>query len=199
MLERSCAALAAWLHDTDRVPIGIAVNVSARQLVSGDLVRTVEHALKVADLDPTSLVLEMTENLLIEDSERAMRVIADLRHLGVRIALDDFGTGYSSLSYLTKLPIDIVKIDQSLIAGIVAGPESVVVSATTRLAHELGMVVIAEGIETREQHDEVVRIGCDHSQGFSFGRPMSDSAIQGLEWTLPLPSAVSARSGQHCP
>ncbi|MEJ7799334.1 MAG: EAL domain-containing protein [Ilumatobacter sp.] len=191
VLERSCAAVAAWRTCVDRAPIGIAVNVSARQLVSGNLLKAVERALEITDLDPTALILEMTENLLIEDSERAMTVLCGLRQLGVQIALDDFGTGYSSLSYLTRLPIDIVKIDQSLIAGVCAGPASAVVSAVTSLAHELGMVVVAEGIENQEQHDEVVRIGCDHSQGFYFGRPMSESAIHALDWASPLPAVLA--------
>jgi EAL domain-containing protein (putative c-di-GMP-specific phosphodiesterase class I) len=167
------------------------VNVSARQLVSGDFFRTVERAVERADLDPTRLVLEMTENLLIEDSDRAMKVLGDLRRFGVRIAVDDFGTGYSSLSYLTRLPIDIVKIDQSLIAGIAGGPEAVVVSAVTNLAHELGMVVVAEGIENQEQCDEIARIGCDYAQGYYYAEPMSQSAINATDWASPLPNGPS--------
>ncbi len=192
ILERSCSALASWRAGACQAPIGIAVNVSARQLVSGDFFRTVAYALEAADLDPTALVLEMTENLLIEDSERAMSALRDLRKHGVRIAVDDFGTGYSSLSYLTRLPIDIVKIDRSLIAGIPTGPESLVVSAVTNLAHELGMVVVAEGVETQEQSDEVVRIGCDHAQGFYFGQSISDSAIETMDWAVPLISTVTS-------
>ena len=133
----------------------------------------------------------MTENLLIEDSDRAMKVLSDLRGLGVRIAVDDFGTGYSSLSYLTRLPIDIVKIDQSLIAGIASGPEAVVVSAVTNLAHELGMVVVVEGIENQAQHHEIAWIGCDYAQGFYFSEPMSESGIMGIDWSLPLPNGPS--------
>lgn len=193
VLERSCAALVAWGAGNRLAPIGIAVNVSARQLVSGDFFSTVEYAVERAGIDPTQLVLEMTENLLIEDSDRAMKVLSDLRRFGVRIAVDDFGTGYSSLSYLTRLPIDIVKIDQSLIAGIAGGPEAVVVSAVTNLAHELGMVVVVEGIESQEQHDEIVRIGCDYAQGFYFAEPMWESGIMKIDWTLPLPTGPSRR------
>ena len=188
VLERSCAALLAWDTAERPAPFSIAVNVSARQLVSGDLFSTVEHAVESTGLDPTRLVLEMTENLLIEDSDRALKVLRDLRRFGVRISLDDFGTGYSSLSYLTRLPIDIVKIDQSLIAGITGGPEGVVVSAVTNLAHELGMVVVAEGIETQAQSDEIVRIGCDYAQGFYFAEPMPTSAIKEINCASPLRS-----------
>jgi diguanylate cyclase (GGDEF)-like protein len=191
VLERSCAALRTWGTGDRLAPFGIAVNVSARQLVSGDFFSTVEHAVSSAGIDPTRLVLEMTENLLIEDSDRAMKVLSDLRRFGVRIAVDDFGTGYSSLSYLTRLPIDIVKIDQSLIAGIAGGPEAVVVSAVTNLAHELGMIVVVEGIENQAQHDEIVRIGCDYAQGFYFSEPMSESEMMGINWSLPLPNGPS--------
>jgi EAL domain-containing protein (putative c-di-GMP-specific phosphodiesterase class I) len=192
VLEQSCASLVAWGTDDRHAPFGMAVNVSARQLVSGDFFRTVERVVERADLDPTRLVLEMTENLLIEDSDRAMKVLGDLRRFGVRIAVDDFGTGYSSLSYLTRLPIDIVKIDRSLIAGIAGGPEAVVVSAVTNLAHELGMVVVAEGIENQEQCDEIARIGCDYAQGFYYGKPMSKSAINAIEWASSLPNGLAA-------
>ena len=191
ILERSCSALRTWGIGDRLAPIGIAVNVSARQLVSGDFFNTVEQTVSGAGIDPTRLVLEMTENLLIEDSDRAMKVLSDLRRLGVRIAVDDFGTGYSSLSYLTRLPIDIVKIDQSLIAGIASGPEAVVVSAVTNLAHELGMVVVVEGIENQAQHHEIARIGCDYAQGFYFSEPMSESGIMGIDWSLPLPNGPS--------
>ncbi|MGK0312140.1 MAG: diguanylate cyclase (GGDEF)-like protein [Minisyncoccia bacterium] len=191
VLERSCSALRTWGIGDRLAPIGIAVNVSARQLVSGDFFNTVEQTVSGAGIDPTRLVLEMTENLLIEDSDRAMKVLSDLRGLGVRIAVDDFGTGYSSLSYLTRLPIDIVKIDQSLIAGIASGPEAVVVSAVTNLAHELGMVVVVEGIENQAQHHEIARIGCDYAQGFYFSEPMSESGIMGIDWSLPLPNGPS--------
>ncbi len=120
-----------------------------------------------AGIDPPRLVLEMTGNLLIEDSDRAMKVLSDLRRFGVRIAVDDFGTGYSSLSYLTRLPIDIVKIDQSLIAGIAGGPEAVVVSAVTNLAHELGMIVVVEGIENQAQHDADQRLSTSSDDAHS--------------------------------
>ncbi len=188
VLERSCSTLSGWPTAIDGAPVGLAVNVSARQLITGDFMETVQRALQATGLDPTTLILEMTENLLIEDSERATRVLRGLRQMGVRIALDDFGTGYSSLIYLTRLPIDIVEIDQSLIAGVATGAESAVVSAVTRLAHELGMVVIAEGIENQEQRDEVARIGCDFSQGFYFSRPMSGTSVQSLDWASPLPN-----------
>ena len=110
---------------------------------------TVGEVLASTGMDPTALVLEVTEHSLIEDTERAMTVLTDLKELGIRVALDDFGTGYSSLSYLRWLPIDIVKIDQGFIADIGAAPEGLAIAAAvTNLAHVLGLTVIAEGVET---------------------------------------------------
>jgi EAL domain-containing protein (putative c-di-GMP-specific phosphodiesterase class I) len=123
----------------------------------------------------------MTENIFIEDSERAMRVLAELNDLGIRLALDDFGTGYSSLGYLRRLPIHIVKIDQGFIADIgLAGTGSAIVAAVTNLAHVLGFTVVAEGVETRNQRDEVSAMGCEFAQGYFYSRPVPASAISSL-------------------
>jgi EAL domain-containing protein (putative c-di-GMP-specific phosphodiesterase class I) len=154
------------------------VNVSARQLSKPDFVRTVARVLDRTGMDPTALVLEITENIFIEDAERAMAVLADLTQLGIRLALDDFGTGYSSLSYLRRLPIHIVKIDQSFIADIGNDSEGgAIVAAVTELAHVLGLAVTAEGVETRIQRDQVSAIGCEYAQGYYYARPMPASAI----------------------
>jgi EAL domain-containing protein (putative c-di-GMP-specific phosphodiesterase class I) len=137
--------------------------------------------LEATEMDPTALVLEMTENIFIEDSDRAIRVLAELNDLGIRLALDDFGTGYSSLSYLRRLPIHIVKIDQGFVADIGIAPTgSAIVAAVTNLAHVLGLTVIAEGVETRDQRDEVSAMGCEYAQGYFFARPMPSSSIDRL-------------------
>jgi EAL domain-containing protein (putative c-di-GMP-specific phosphodiesterase class I) len=129
-------------------------------------------------MDPLALVLEITENIFIEDTERAMIVLSELKKLGIRLALDDFGTGYSSLSYLRQLPIHIVKIDQSFIADIGNQPEgSAIVAAVTELAHVLGLAVTAEGVETQIQREQVSAIGCEFAQGYFFARPMPAEAI----------------------
>jgi EAL domain-containing protein (putative c-di-GMP-specific phosphodiesterase class I) len=162
-----------------------------------DFFRTVASVLDRTDMDATSLVLEMTENIFIEDTERAMAAMTELMDLGLRLALDDFGTGYSSLSYLRHLPIDIVKIDQSFIADIGKDPEgSAIVAAVTELAHVLGLAVTAEGVETRVQRDQVSAIGCESAQGFYYARPMPASAIAAAlttcsEGPLRLPSPAS--------
>ena len=129
-------------------------------------------------MDPAALVLEMTENVFIEDGEHATAVLVELKNLGVRLALDDFGTGYSSLNYLLRLPVNIVKIDQSFIAGIGHNPTGgAIVAAVTELAHALGLAVTAEGVETRMQHDQVSAIGCESAQGYFYARPMTAATI----------------------
>jgi EAL domain-containing protein (putative c-di-GMP-specific phosphodiesterase class I) len=120
---------------------------------------------------PQSLILEVTENILISDTEHVMLALDDLKKLGVRLALDDFGTGYSSLSYLRRLPIDIVKIDQSFITSLHPPLATTITSAVTNLAHGLGLIVVAEGVETEEQRDAVQAIGCDSAQGYFYDRP----------------------------
>jgi EAL domain-containing protein (putative c-di-GMP-specific phosphodiesterase class I) len=129
-------------------------------------------------MDPDALILEMTEDILIEDTELAMTVLRELRDLGLRIALDDFGTGFSSLSYLRRLPIDIVKIDQGFIADIGRAAEGrEIAAAVTNLAHVLGKSVTAEGVESEHQRDAVAEMGCELAQGFYFGRPMPAADI----------------------
>jgi EAL domain-containing protein (putative c-di-GMP-specific phosphodiesterase class I) len=129
-------------------------------------------------MDPTALVLEMTENVFIEDGERATAVLIELKRLGVRLALDDFGTGYSSLTYLVHLPVNIVKIDQIFIAGMGHNPAGeAIVAAVTDLAHALGLAVTAAGVETRMQRDQVSAVGCESSQGSYYARPMTATAI----------------------
>jgi EAL domain-containing protein (putative c-di-GMP-specific phosphodiesterase class I) len=132
--------------------------------------------------DPAELlILEITESVFIQDSERALLVLDDLKDLGIRLALDDFGTGYSSLSYLKRFPVDIIKIDRSFIADLDQNSAShTIVDAVVGLAHGLGMTVVAEGVETEEQLDRITRMGCDYCQGFYFARPTPVERIHTL-------------------
>jgi diguanylate cyclase (GGDEF)-like protein len=174
VLERACRDFVGWLPARRAGEICLAVNVSARQLMGTGFAATVAAVLELTGMAPTSLVLEVTENVLIADSDRATTVLAELRALGIRIALDDFGTGYSSMRYLRELPIDIVKIDQCFIVDVDRPPTGgAIVSAVTDLAHTFGLTVVAEGVETESQRDAVQAIGCDQSQGYLFARPMS--------------------------
>ena len=185
ILERACRDHGRWLADHSNTPVDLAVNVSAGQLVGPDFASTVSQVLVDTGMDPHALILEMTENIFIEDDEQAGAVLGALRATGIRIALDDFGTGYSSLSYLRRLPIDIVKIDQSFIADINrksvgrAANGASVVAAITHLAHAFGLTVVAEGVENRSQHNAVRAVGCEEAQGYLYARPMPASAIGG--------------------
>jgi diguanylate cyclase (GGDEF)-like protein len=190
VLENSCRDRARWLHDFPDRPLDLSVNVSGRQLLSKGFAALVDDLLSSTDMDPGALLLELTENVLIEDSDRAMTVLADLKTLGVRLALDDFGTGYSSLSYLRRLPIDVVKIDRTFVSDIHDDPASgPIVKAVIDLSHALGLTVIAEGIETKAQRDRLRHLGCEMSQGFHYAKPMSASAVSehlGTSQTRPL-------------
>jgi diguanylate cyclase (GGDEF)-like protein len=147
----------------------LSVNVSARQLMAPDFAASVEEVLRdpAAAADPGAVTLEVTESLLISDRARARVVLMELKELGVKLALDDFGTGYSSFNYLDEFPVDVVKIDRTFIAGIDqrASARAIVLSIVT-LAHSLTMTVVAEGVETAHQYDQVARLGCDTCQGF---------------------------------
>jgi diguanylate cyclase (GGDEF)-like protein len=178
VMEQACRDRAEWLRAFPRKPVDLAVNVSARQLMSKHFCATVAGVLERTAMDPTALVLEITENLLIEDTVRALSVLAELKEMGVRLALDDFGTGYSSLSYLRRMPIDIVKIDQGFIAEVGYAPAGdAIVAAVTDLAHALGLTITAEGVETERQHQAVRAMGCDCAQGYRYARPMPAAAF----------------------
>lgn len=181
VLTRACHDREAWLHNHPDAPLDVAVNVSARQLMGPDFQGTVTAALADTGMVAGALILEMTENIFIEESERAMTTMAELRQLGVRLALDDFGSGYSSLGYLRRFPVHSIKIDQGFVADIGRSPTAVaVIGAITNMAHVYGLTVTAEGVETTTQRDEVTAAGCEFAQGYYYARPMSSSAIGAL-------------------
>lgn len=180
VLERGCRDRGRWLREHPDILLDLAVNVSARQVMGPNFCAIIAGVLATTDMDPAALILELTENVFIEDGRRAMTVLRDLKALGVRVALDDFGTGYSSFGYLRRFPVDMLKIDQSFIAEIGRDPAgSAIVAAVTNLAHVLGLTVTAEGVETEQQRDEVIAIGCDHAQGFFYAQPMSALEVIG--------------------
>jgi EAL domain-containing protein (putative c-di-GMP-specific phosphodiesterase class I) len=188
VLERACRDHATWSAAYPAAGLDLAVNVSTRQLMSDDFAATVSNVLSRTGMPPGALILEVTENILIDDSDRAMVALADLKELGVRLALDDFGTGFSSLSYLRRLPIDIVKIDRSFIADVRPPFDATITAAVTNLAHILGLSVTAEGVETNDQRDAVRAIGCECAQGYFYSRPMPSAEIAQHLATLALPT-----------
>ena len=174
MLQQACLDRHRWQRDLPRDDLQISVNVSPHQLMSPRFCSSVAAVLQDTHTAPELLTLEVTESVFVEDGDRAVAVLNDLKDLGVVLALDDFGTGYSSLSYLRRFPVDVLKIDQGFVAELGRGGANLaIVSALVDLAHALGMTVVAEGVETAEQYDEVIALGCESSQGYYFARPMS--------------------------
>jgi EAL domain-containing protein (putative c-di-GMP-specific phosphodiesterase class I) len=164
----------------------MSVNVSARQLHHPDFFRHVSRALDSSALLPNLLTLELTETALLASDERVARTLQRIKDLGVVLALDDFGTGYASLSYLREFPIDVVKIDRSFTAN--AGDKDgdlVLLKGIIDLGHALQLNLVAEGIETPEQHTIVRKLGCQQAQGFYFGRP-SHPAQRDLDAVEPV-------------
>jgi diguanylate cyclase (GGDEF)-like protein len=181
VLQEAWAQRSRWQTEHPVQSFPISVNVSADQLMSIGFADTVAAVLQTPPFDPQLLVLEVTETVFVRDIQRARTVLDDLKDLGVTVAIDDFGTGYSSLSYLRQFPVDIIKIDQSFIADLGHDRTSQkIVTAIIDLAHSLEMTVVAEGVETAEQYDNLVRLGCDHCQGFYFARPMPAIGIDAL-------------------
>jgi diguanylate cyclase (GGDEF)-like protein/PAS domain S-box-containing protein len=171
----------------------VAVNLSARQFGSSDLVHGIEAALQDTGLDPCSLEIEITESLMMDDVDGAIAVLKELKDLGVRLSIDDFGTGYSSLAYLKRFPIDNLKIDRSFVSDIVSGKEEApIVSSIIALGHNLKLQVTAEGVETAEQLAYLRERGCNKLQGYVFSRPVpADRLLALLESQLPAPAALS--------
>jgi diguanylate cyclase (GGDEF)-like protein len=174
VLEEACAQLARWrAQDPGWEPLTMSVNLSPRLFAQPDLVRQVAAALERSDVPASRLKLEITEGLLIEDPEQARSMIQDLRAMGVSICLDDFGTGYSSLSYLNRFAVDVLKIDRSFIRDLTSdGDKAELVKNILRLAADLQLTVIAEGVETPEQRRRLEQLDCLWMQGFEFSRPV---------------------------
>jgi predicted signal transduction protein with EAL and GGDEF domain len=176
VLNEACRAAVSWPDD-----IHIAVNLSTVQFRNRNLLQHVKAALDASGLNPDRLELEVTESLLLVDSESTLRTLFELRKLGVRISMDDFGTGYSSLSYLRSFPFDKIKIDKSFVNDMSAKDDSrAIVKAVIGLGRSLGMSTAAEGVETEAQLDLVRRQGCTEVQGFLFSPPLPASAIDRL-------------------
>ena len=192
VLERACQDHAKWMEEHPARSLDLAVNVSVRQLEIDDFCSTVSAVLDRTGMDPRSLVLELTESIAIEQSARISEVLIGLTDLGVRLALDDFGTGYSALGCLSWLPIDIVKIDRGLIADLDQPSGRIIVGAVTDLAHELGLEVVAEGVETETQCTESIAVGCDYTQGYFHARPTTYDGITELLAASGVGQSVSA-------
>ncbi|HEY6894952.1 MAG TPA: bifunctional diguanylate cyclase/phosphodiesterase, partial [Rhodanobacteraceae bacterium] len=180
VLESACRQARVWL-DAGHERFSIAVNVSAPRMQRPDFVENVRATLAGWDIAPDCIELELTENMTIDNVERMIATMRALKAIGVRLSLDDFGTGYSSLNYLRRFPIDTIKIDRSFVHDIAvdAGAANICRSVIT-IGHELGLRVLAEGVETAEQADYLQRNGCDAYQGYWFGRPVAAQEAERL-------------------
>ena len=179
VMGAALADCAGWAQEGLRP--GVSVNLSARDLLDADLPREVESLLSKHGVDPTLLEVEITEHTILTDPERARIVLERLRELGVRLSIDDFGTGFSSLGQLKRLPVDVLKIDRSFVLNMEHDDnDDVIVRSTIELGHNLGLRVVAEGVETQETWGRLAQLGCDTAQGFFISRPLPRVVL--VEW-----------------
>jgi len=189
VLRTACAQARRWQDAyPSETPLTISVNLSGKQFAQQNLIQQIESALTETGLDPRSLRLEITESVVVENVEAASKMLKRLRRLGVGLSIDDFGTGYSSLSSLHSFPISTLKIDASFVSRMNGQNENTeIVRTIMSLASNLGMDVIAEGVETLEQATKLRTFGCAEGQGFFFSKPIPvDKADQLLRETAPL-------------
>lgn len=181
VLEQACAQLKSWQNHPLASALPLSVNVSARQFRQPDFVEQVRQCLQNSGIDPSQLKLELTESLVLDNVESVIDTMYALKALGVRFSMDDFGTGYSSLSYLKRLPLDQLKIDQSFVRDIVTDPgDAVIVKTIIGMAHNLGLEVIAEGVETEAQRQRLLDYDCRMFQGYLFSRPLPLAEFEAL-------------------
>jgi diguanylate cyclase (GGDEF)-like protein/PAS domain S-box-containing protein len=183
VLEDACQQAAEWAK-TRSEPLPVSVNISATQLDDETLPELVRSALEGAALPPTSLILELTETAVMGDMDRALRVLDELRAEGVHLSIDDFGTGYSSLAHLKRLPVEEIKIDREFVDGVdQTGDDRSIVGAVLNMAKALDLRVVAEGVETVDQADALIAMGCTIAQGYLYGRPID---AEDFAATLPV-------------
>jgi diguanylate cyclase (GGDEF)-like protein len=179
VLEQACRDATAWQAlAPDSPPVGVAVNLSARELADPHLLHSIESAIKLSGIDPSTLRLELSESTLSKESHDPVRTLSALQDIGVRLVLDDFGTGFSSLGYLQRLPLSAIKLDGAFVQNLTGGStDAAIVRALTQMAETLGLDVCAEGIESPEQLAAIEALGCSHAQGFHFSEPVPASEL----------------------
>jgi diguanylate cyclase (GGDEF)-like protein/PAS domain S-box-containing protein len=176
VLREACRQARAW--QAEQLRLAIKVNLSARQFVHPNLAEVVAEILAATGIDPALVYLEITETVLMEDVESTSAALSELKSLGVSLTVDDFGTGYSSLAYLKRFPVDEIKIDRNFVAGLLSDQEDqAIVTAIINLAHTLGVVAVAEGVENIDQMRRLRELGCDLGQGYHFGRPLPPETL----------------------
>jgi EAL domain-containing protein (putative c-di-GMP-specific phosphodiesterase class I) len=194
VLEAALRQRAAWAAMGH--PLGVSVNVSARDLADKELPGDVSRALAATSTAPDALTLEITESSVMSDVGRSVAVLDDLATLGVRLSVDDFGTGYSSLAYLGQLPVHELKIDKSFVRAMddPTGPRGTLLRTTVRLGHDLGLTVVAEGVEDPAAWTRLAELGCDLIQGYVLARPAPADDV-----TASLATTADLAAGAVCP
>jgi predicted signal transduction protein with EAL and GGDEF domain len=179
VLLEACRQMCAWNQLFPRAQaFSVAVNISAKQFAQPYLVSQVTQILNESGLGPVNLNLELTESVTMRDEERTTRILAELKSLGVRLCIDDFGTGYSSLSYLRRFSLDILKIDRSFVSAMLENSESrEIVKTILSLGNNLGMGIVAEGVECHEQAELLRSLGCEYAQGYFFSKPLDSDEV----------------------
>jgi diguanylate cyclase (GGDEF)-like protein/PAS domain S-box-containing protein len=196
VLHEACRQMRAWL-DAGHTPGPVAINLSAAQSLGDELVHQISHALTVNRLPGEYLEVEITESIVMADTEESIKAFWALRDLGVQVSVDDFGTGYSSLSYLKRLPVNKLKIDKSFIDDIEQDANDLeIVRAVIAMAHSLGLIVVAEGVETHAQLASLQEAGCDQIQGYLYSRPLAAEAMS--KW-LETPTELNSPVNTHQP
>lgn len=180
VLRSACMQSKAW-QESGKEPLRLAVNLSVKQLQRNDIVEGIKQVLQETGLEAKWLEIEITESVVMENFDRAIDVLSELKSMGIHISLDDFGTGYSSLNYLRKLPINAIKIDKSFIDGLQPGAtENLIASSLINLAHGIGIRVVAEGVENIDQINILRSFNCDEIQGYFFSRPVNAKEFEKL-------------------
>ena len=178
VIEQVIIQLQKWSETYKQLPF-VTINISVLQLHDDDIVKYLNYLLRKYKIPPSLIELEITESVLVDKVRETVNTLEKLRDLGIRLAIDDFGTGYSSLSYLKKLPFDKLKIDYSFVKDIVENSEArTIVRTIIGMAEDLSLEVIAEGVETKEQHHMLLEMGCDKFQGYYFDRPLLADYIE---------------------
>lgn len=196
VMRTACQQSIAWQNE-GLPPVRIAVNVSAQQFYRGDIVKAVKTVIQETGMNPHLLELELTESLTLDDSESSIRIMQELKQLGVSLSLDDFGTGWSSLSYLRRFPLDRLKIDRSFLRDIESQPSAeAVVRSILNLGRNLGLSCVAEGVETREQLSYLLNQKCAEMQGFLFSRALpAEECAELIRSEMPIPVPIHATYG----
>ena len=178
VLREACAEMQRWLEQ-GMAPLTISVNCSPVQFIRGNVIEDIEEAIRISGMDSKLLEIELTESLFLQNIDEGICMLNSMKELGIKIAIDDFGTGFSSLSYLKRLPVDKLKIDQAFVHDLSSDPrDAAIVSAIITLSHNLGLTVVAEGVESEQQLNILRSYGCDEVQGFFVGRPMDAADLE---------------------